>query len=63
MCDQLQWENPTYSWTYGDEDLMGLLKKLANLCTAGTRSTLVVNKVIRKIFLGILSRIVYRYRQ
>ena len=59
LSDQCQYGNPAYSWTYGDEDFMSLVKKLAESCVLGTRVTAAVLNIIRKWGLGCALRCAY----
>ena len=44
--------NPRFAWTYGDEDFMGLVKKVGEACTAGTAPQKMVAKLCAKYAAG-----------
>ncbi len=49
---QSRFQNPKWSWTYTDEDFMGIMKDVAEACTVATPWDQVVPKVCEKWRLG-----------
>ena len=49
---QAVYQNPKWSWTFTDEDFMGILKDIGTSCTVASPWDLVVAKVCEKWCLG-----------
>ncbi len=54
---QARVQNPKFSWTYIDEDFMGIMRDIASSCSAGTALGRVVSKVCEKWRLGVGLRV------
>ena len=44
--------NPRFAWTYGDEDFMGLVKRVGEACAAGTPAQRMVTTLCTKYAAG-----------
>ena len=59
---QAQLQNPRRSWTYVDEDWMGLIKDICQSCMHGTPSFKVVAKIVSKLVVGSTLRLMRQER-
>ena len=53
--------NPRMCWCYPDEDLMRMLKVVAETCLAGSGPTLVAAQIVMKMALGMIAFMMFAH--
>ena len=56
---QSRWTNPSLTWTYVDEDFMGIVKGVGESCAAATSAHLLVPKLVQRYAVGMDVRLAF----